>query len=122
MQVHLTKVYRTKQDKAGNQLKTKQGKPYERISIKTQEHGDRWLSGFGASWNEGWNDDDTVNVTVEENGQYLNFSKADPVDELEARVKRLEDKVFGTGPGMKVVPPEGPDDDGIRVDDDDLPF
>lgn len=98
MKAVLTKVYRTNKDKQGNKLKTKDGREYERISIKTQEHGDKWLSGFGAPWNDSWNEGDIVNVNVETRGEYLNFSKVDPMEEVESRLKRLEDAVFSKGP------------------------
>lgn len=95
MQVHLTQVYRATQDKQGNPyISKKTGKNYERVSIKTQEHNDKWLSGFGSEWNKNWDKGDVVDIKVEQNGEYLNFSKADPVEGLEARVKALEQAVF----------------------------
>lgn len=115
MKVTLTKVYRTTKSKDGKPLTTKQGKAYERVSIKTQEHGDKWLSGFGASWNEGWNEGDTINVNVEQAGQYLNFSKVDPMEDIEARLARLETAVFSDKSGPT-------DEDPIHIDNDDLPF
>ena len=73
MKVTLTKVYRSTTDKEGNALMTKAGKPYERVSIKTQEHGEKWLSGFGAESNQGWQEGDELELEIEESGQYLNF-------------------------------------------------
>ena len=115
MQVQLLKVYRTNKNKDGAILKTKDGRAYTRVSIKTSEHGDKWLSGFGANWNESWQEGETVSINVEQSGQYLNFSKLDPVDDLEARVKKLEDKVFAQSKTEDV-----PGD--ISIADDDLPF
>lgn len=116
MKLTLTKVFRTKKDKAGNPLKTKDGRAYERISIKAEEYGDRYLSGFGGGWNDNWNEGDIVNANVEEvqgkdGKEYLNFSKLDPMEDFEARLKLLEDKVFGNT--------DAPD---VHVDDDDVPF
>ena len=40
----------------------KKQKNYIRISVKTQEYGDRWISGFGNEQNKGWEAGDTVEV------------------------------------------------------------
>ena len=50
------------------------GKPFTSLSIKTQEYGDRYLSGFDGKETASWKEGDTVEATVEENGEYLNFS------------------------------------------------
>jgi hypothetical protein len=97
MKVHLTQVYRASANKKGEQyISKKTGKPYERLSIKTQEHGDKWLSGFGSSWNADWQEGDEVDIVIKESGDYLNFERANPVDAFEARIKALEDVVFGS--------------------------
>lgn len=71
--VTLTKIYKTNKDKEGNELKSKKGFPYTRMSIKTEEHGDKWVSGFENKDNKDWKEGDTVEIEVKENGQYLNF-------------------------------------------------
>lgn len=109
MKVRLTTVYRTKTDKKGNLLTSKKsGKPYERVSIKTVEHGDKWLSGFGGQWNADWAEGDEVDIVVKEAGQYLNFERLNPLDALESRIKALEEAVFGDKP--------------VNPIDSDLPF
>jgi hypothetical protein len=95
MKVEITKIFRTLKDKQGGQLKTKDGRAYERVSIKTKEYGDKYISGFGNKWNETWKEGDIVDIDIKQKGEYLNFFKIDPIDELTARVKALEDKVFG---------------------------
>lgn len=50
------------------------GKPFTSRGIRTNEHGERWLSGFAGKENEGWKVGDTVEINVEEKGEYLNFS------------------------------------------------
>lgn len=96
--VTLKKVYSTDTDKEGNKLMGKNGKPYTRMSIQTEEHGDRWISGFQNASNKEWKEGDTVELVVEEKGEYLNFkvpNKSDAkVGELEARVAKLEAVVF----------------------------
>lgn len=90
MTATLTKVYRTDKDKNGNPLMSKAGKPYTRMSIKCQEHGDKWLSGFSSGWNQNWKEGDTVEIEVKQNGQYLNFEKSDPVVGLSLDVAGLK--------------------------------
>ncbi len=99
--LRLTRVYRSTKDKEGNELKTKLGKPYERVSIKTEEYGDKWLSGFGNEQNKEWKEGDEVTLEVKEVGQYLNFSPVkmesrlmDMFQDLNKRVKNLEDKLL----------------------------
>ncbi len=117
MKLTLKRVIRRQKDKAGNKLLTKAGKEYERVSIQTEEHGDKWLSGFGSSWNDNWNEGDVVNAKVEQKGEYLNFSKEDPMEGFDARLKRLEDEVFGS---KTKAPDDGAPD--IQIEDDDIPF
>lgn len=67
MQLKLTFVKRTPKTSAA-------GKSYTSLSIKTNEYGDKWLSGFDGKETSSWKEGDTVEATVEEKGQYLNFS------------------------------------------------
>ena len=65
MKVTLCKVFRGEQE-------TKYGmKP--KMAIKTEQHGDKWLSTFKVQGTEKWNIGDEVEINVTENGQYLNF-------------------------------------------------
>jgi hypothetical protein len=67
MKLTLTYVNRT-------QRTSKAGKPFTSISVKTQEYGDRYISGFGNKSNENWKVGDMVEVEgVTEKGKYLNF-------------------------------------------------
>lgn len=49
------------------------GKPFTSLRIKTNEYGQKWLSGFGNKDNATWKEGDTVQLTVIEKGEYLNF-------------------------------------------------
>ncbi|NHZ84603.1 MAG: hypothetical protein GWP19_01820 [Planctomycetia bacterium] len=88
--VTLTKVYRSTTNSEGQTLKTKDGREYTRVSIKTDKHGDVLLSGFGNRSNANWKEGDTVEIVVEQKGQYLNFSMPDEVALLKIRVEKLE--------------------------------
>jgi len=94
MQLKIIKVYRSWKDKEGTSLKTKDGREFERVAIKVNEYGDKWVSGFGGFWNKDWKEGDTINVDVEEKGQYLNFKRIDPVQELRDVVFGLEKRVL----------------------------
>lgn len=59
-------------DKEGNQLTTKQGKPYTRVLIDTTDG--RKMSGFGNKTTSNWNEGMEVDVEVAESNGYLNFS------------------------------------------------
>lgn len=89
----ITKIYRSFKDKQGNPLRTKDGRDYERVAIKTQAYQDRHITGFGGDWNADWKVGDEVDIKIEQKGEYLNFSRIDRLDELEKRVKALEDFV-----------------------------
>lgn len=89
----ITKIYRSFNDKEGKELKTKDGRPYERVAIKTIEMGDKYISGFGNPDNTNWKVGDTVELLVEQKGEYLNFSKPKENDLLNIRVTKLEKEV-----------------------------
>ena len=89
-----------------------------KVGIKTVEHGDKWLSTFKTKGTEDWTEGMTVQIEVSESGDFLNFNPvggakttASASPALEARVKKLEDAVFGTATAKVAdVPAE---DDGL---------
>lgn len=70
-------------------------KPYERVTIKTDRHGDKWLSGFGSLATKDWQvgTEIAINVTssVSQDGTktYWNFDYQKE-DSLATRVAKLE--------------------------------
>lgn len=70
MEVKLTAVKRTPR------IAKSSGKPFVSLGIKTDQHGDKWLSGFGGPENANWDVGQTVNIEVETRGEYLNFKTA----------------------------------------------
>lgn len=88
--VTLTKVYRSDTDKNGNKLVSKNGKPYTKVGIKTAQHGEQWLNGFGNFDNRGWNEGDQVLINIEQNGQYLNFSTPGQSELLQLCLEKIE--------------------------------
>ncbi len=70
--VTLSRVSFIDKDKQGNPLKSsKSGKPYTRCLLDTTDG--RTMSGFANPTNRNWHQGDTVEVEVEQNGQYWNF-------------------------------------------------
>lgn len=70
----LTFVGRYDKKKDGTPLVSKAGKPYTSVRIKTEKHGDQYLSGFGNKDNADWKVGDEVEIEVEQKGEYLNFT------------------------------------------------
>lgn len=96
MKVTLTKIARYDKDKAGKPLISKEGKPYTRVLISTQEHGAKQLSGFENQQNSHWKEGDMVEIEVAENGQYLNFktlSKEDRANEVLREIVERQNRV-----------------------------
>lgn len=94
--ITLTKVFRTDKDKQGNPLKSSKGVPYTRLNVKSQEHGDKYISGFGNKENANWKEGDTVEVIIKQNGEYLNFEMpkaTGDIGELTEKVKKLQSQV-----------------------------
>lgn len=104
MSLKLTKVFRTKEDKEGNPLIFKsgknQGQPYEKLLVKAEEHGERWISGFSDDWNLSWQEGDTVDAEVVESGDYLNLrrpSLTDKLKEIDERLAAVEQFISSGG-------------------------
>ena len=118
----LTKVVRKDTDKEGKKLVTKDGREYVRLAVQCREYGDKWVSFFGAPWNDSWKAGDVVDADVKANGEYLNGSKPDPLVDLtkhfmalSARVGKLEE-MMKPKISIEASPatlPEPPDDSNL---------
>lgn len=78
--------------------KTSQGgKKYTSVSIKTQQHGEKFLNGFGSKETSSWKEGDEVEVNVVEkeyNGKtYLNFEVPNKDDKISRALEFLKDDV-----------------------------
>jgi hypothetical protein len=60
-------------------VSAKTGRPFTSLGIKTEEHQERWLSGFENDITKNWKIGDVVEIELTTKGDYLNFStpKAD---------------------------------------------
>ncbi len=78
MQVKIKRISRKDTDKDGNKLLGKKDqKPYFKIGIQTEEHGDEWLSGFANSTTD-------PRYLMEEGGTYS----------IAVEEKKVGDKIF----------------------------
>jgi hypothetical protein len=59
---------------------SKAGKPFVSLGIMTDQHGDKWLSGFDNETTNQWQVGDTVDIEIKTNGDYLNFMLPKKVD------------------------------------------
>lgn len=87
VKLKLTGIQRFDKDKEGNPLKTKDGRPYTRLVIKTADG--KSLSGFDSIQTQNWREGDEVEVEVEQKGEYLNF--------------KLPNKQDGISRGLEVI-------------------
>ena len=126
----ITKIYRNTKDKEGNDLITKDGRNYERVAIKTEEYGDKYISGFGNNRNKNWQVGDEVEIEIEQSGEYLNFRMQplavkykefldlrDRVLNLESRVAQLEGEDIGKKDASEKVFEDEP-----QAQDEEVPF
>lgn len=95
--VILTKVFISEKSKEGVPFVSKKtGKPFKKIGIMTTKHGEAWLSAFINSSDDlknNWKVGDEVQVVVEKNGDWLNFTSPTNFDILKEKHYQLEDRV-----------------------------
>ena len=98
----ITRVYQSEKNKGGEPFISKNGKPYMRVGITTQELGDEiWLSCISFNENDHARrikEGDVIKVGVEKKGDFWNFKFPEKDDEwkssIERRLSALESK-FG---------------------------
>lgn len=91
--VKLTKVFRDHRNKDTKQpLISKDGNPYNKVAIKTEQHGEKWLSGFGNSANYFWRKGDVVEIEVTPSGEFLNFTNESTM--LDRMLKAMEIRIM----------------------------
>lgn len=99
MELTITRVFR-------KDVETRFGiKP--KLSIQTNEYGEKWLSTFNTKGTEGWSEGMTVKADVQEKGDFINFKPLGVASttsstgsnvatpDLAMRVSKLEHAVFG---------------------------
>lgn len=93
---------------------SKAGKPYTSCSIKTVEHGEEWLNGFGNAQTKSWNPGDEVEVDVYEEEymgktytKFKTLTAEDRVAELATQLKTICDVVRNIDLRLKVLEANG---------------
>lgn len=97
--VRLTNISRYDKGADGKPYIGKSGKPYTRVRIYTEKHGEQSLSGFGGAWNKDWQagDEVTVNITEKPNprgGVFLNFERAELDSQMLTMLNDLNERVL----------------------------
>lgn len=136
IKVKLTKIYTTNVDKNKQPLMAN-GRPYTRMSIKCEQYGEKWISGFQNASNKDWKEGDEVEIVLKQNGEYLNFETlkkddklVDMLSQLLTKVGKIDAKIDLIADGMnlkgkledkygKSSEPDYPDD---KINVDDIPF
>jgi hypothetical protein len=99
VKVVLTRIYSSDEKKDGTKYIDKNGKPYKRVAIQTNSHGETWLSCFSFRDTDemrNWQEGQEVQMLISQNGDYWNFREPRKLDLLEERVIKLEKEVFKT--------------------------
>lgn len=103
MKTKLTQVNRYTTKKDGTALVASNGRPYTSIRIKTVEHGDKVLSGFGNQDNSGWREGDEVEINVEQKGEYLNFSTPKKEDKANESFEKVLNILVGIRVDLAII-------------------
>lgn len=98
-----------------------------KIGIKTDVHGDKWLSAFIPEKFDPFKDiveGYTAFIVVEQKGDFMNFRMPDKTDRLEARVEVLEAWMkSGAQPTANTSAPSAtPEYSEADINPDDIPF
>lgn len=100
MKILIEKLYRSAEKKDGTPYISKYNKPYEKVDVISGENRYSCFDYNGQT--KGWQIGQTIEVEIEENGQYKNIvlpkmGQVNPtqMNNIEARLTALEEKVFG---------------------------
>jgi hypothetical protein len=55
-------------------VSSRTGKPFTSLGLQVREYGEKWLSGFDNAATKNWQRGDTVEIEIEQKGDYLNFN------------------------------------------------
>ena len=92
-QLKLTSVTRYANDKDGNPLKTKDGRPYTRLVIGAEGY-EKKLSGFDGLQTKDWAVGSEVEVEIETKGEYLNFKVPNKQDLVGKQLEEINGRVL----------------------------
>jgi hypothetical protein len=97
VKIVLTKIYISDEKKDGTKFIDKNGKPFKRVAIQTDSHGETWLSSFSFRDSDEmreWKEGQEVQILISKRDDFWNFRIPTKADLLEERVTKLEEAVF----------------------------
>lgn len=115
--VKVKKVFKSDKSKDGKEFKDKNGKPFWKVAIQTDRHGNDWYSCLAFKADDrvmNLSEGDEITIITEENNGFKNFKIPSKLDLLEARVELLEKMFKPTD-----VPTSLKD---LTITTDDIPF
>lgn len=93
--------------KSTERVSAKTNKPFTSLSIKTKEHGDTYLSGFGNKANKDWKAGDVVEIEVKEvekdGKKYLNFDMPKKDSAVEEKLEMILNRLVGLKIDMETI-------------------
>ena len=123
MKVKLTNIRVASQNKEGQPYLDKNGRPYQRIGIQTEQHVKEWLGGLAYQGSPAlnWKVGDEVEIEIVQNGKYLNFNlprqQNQGIAPIMTELRNLHEKVDKILELITKV-----DDEQPQINPDELPF
>ena len=125
VKIVLTKIYISGEKKDGTKFIDKNGKPFKRVAIQTDSHGETWLSSFSFRDSDEmreWKEGQEVQILISKRDDFWNFRIPTKGDLLEERVTKLEEAVFDSKDTPLPIPPLGSIDSLVDGTPPDYPF
>ena len=125
VKIVLTKIYISDQKKDGTKFVDKNNKPFKRVAIQTNSHGEAWLSSFSFRDSDEmreWKEGQEVQILISKRDDFWNFRIPTKGDLLEERVTKLEEAVFDSKDTPLPIPPLGSIDSLVDGTPPDYPF
>jgi len=125
VKIVLTKIYISDQKKDGTKFVDKNNKPFKRVAIQTDSHGETWLSSFSFRDSDEmreWKEGQEVQILISKRDDFWNFRIPTKGDLLEERVTKLEEAVFDSKDTPLPIPPLGSIDSLVDGTPPDYPF
>jgi len=113
-EITIKTIYKNTERKDGTKLVTSKGDPYMKVTIKTINDTTLYRNSFRESdISRLWDDGETHQVLVEQNGEYLNFTPADApnnTDKLLREILKEIKEIKRNKPTTEVNPFDGLDE------------
>ena len=89
-EITIKTIYKNTERKDGTKLVTSKGDPYMKVTIKTINDTTLYRNSFRESdISRLWDDGETHQVLVEQNGEYLNFTPADAPNNTDKLLREI---------------------------------